>query len=137
MLAEALSRWQHQQSKVWVEALEKLEERFESNDLNREERSLRLLEAIDSHRTDHRALAQGAEQQMAALTVELAKLVEELGSVFAGKGELVKLQASLADNLRLLNDTQQIDQALHGLTAAIHLLTARAQPSDGKDRRAA
>ena len=74
---------------------------------------------------------------MSALTAELAKLVQELGGVFAGKGELVKLQASLADNLQLLNNTQQIDQALHGLTAAIHLLTARGQSGGAVERRAA
>ncbi len=31
----------------------------------------------------------------------------------------------LSDNLRVLRETQQIDEALHGLTAAIHLMTAR------------
>ena len=46
-------------------------------------------------------------------------------AVVDSKGEVVKLQAVLADNLRLLRETGQIDEALHGLTAAIHLLTAR------------
>ncbi len=36
-----------------------------------------------------------------------------------------RLAAVLADNLRVLRETQQIDEALHGLTAAIHLMTAR------------
>ena len=42
-----------------------------------------------------------------------------------GEGELVKLQAVLNQNLHGIRETQQIDQALHGLSAAIHLLTAR------------
>jgi biopolymer transport protein ExbB/TolQ len=136
LLAGALQSWQQQQSKIWVEALEKLETRFETNDQMREERSLRLLESLELHRADHRAVAQAAEAQWSALTGELGKVVEQLAGVFADKGELVKLQASLADNLKLLHETQHMDQALHGLTAAIHLLTARGQGPAG-DRRAA
>jgi hypothetical protein len=44
---------------------------------------------------------------------------------------MIQLQAHLADNLRLLRETQQIDSVLHELTAAIHLLTARAQSISG------
>jgi hypothetical protein len=128
LLADALQTWQQQQTKVWVEALEKLEQRFEANDAQREQRSLTLLEAIEGHRGDQRQQAQAVGEQMSLLTEELAKLAQELGSVFQGNGELVKLQSSLAENLRLLNHTQQFDEALHGLTAAIHLLTARNQP---------
>jgi hypothetical protein len=37
----------------------------------------------------------------------------------------------------LLRETAQIDEALHGLTAAIHLLTARSHSPAIKESRAA
>ncbi len=137
LLAHALQTWQIQQSRVWVEALEKLDARFESNDQERERRSLRLVEAIHEHRHEERIQMQSAGEQLSQVTGEMAKLVDGLANVFADKGELVKLQASLAENLRLLHDTQQFDQAVHGLTAAIHLLTARGGGPTPGQRRAA
>jgi hypothetical protein len=41
--------------------------------------------------------------------------------------EQLDLQRSLAENLRLLHHTGGFDEAVQGLTAAIHLLTARHQ----------
>jgi biopolymer transport protein ExbB/TolQ len=136
LLANALQTWQSQQSRVWVEALEKLEARFEANDQQREQRSLRLLQALEQQASEQRVVSQSSGQQLADLTGEMGRLVEQLTGIFAGKGELVKLQASLADNLKLLHDTQQLDQALHGLTAAIHLMTARGGTA-AESRRAA
>jgi hypothetical protein len=74
---------------------------------------------------------------VSGLKADFARLIGELVGITQDEGELIKLQATLADNLRLLRETQQIDQALHGLTAAIHLLTARGQPSATKELRAA
>ena len=67
------------------------------------------------------------------MKADFSKLVESLEGISHGERELVAVQSSLADNLRILRETQQIDQALHGLTAAIHLLTARNQPTILKD----
>ena len=52
-------------------------------------------------------------------------LARSLETIACGEGKLAETQAVLADNLRVLRETQQIDEALHGLTAAIHLMTAR------------
>jgi hypothetical protein len=62
---------------------------------------------------------------VSSLQADFARFVEALSGIAHGDGELIKLQSTLADNLQVLRETQQIDQALHGLTAAIHLLTAR------------
>ena len=53
-----------------------------------------------------------------------ARLRSYLGKVTADE-RLLELQARLADNLALLRESQEFDQAVHGLTAAIHMLTAR------------
>ncbi len=56
---------------------------------------------------------------------DFATFLKTLDDIARGEGRLVELQDSLSENLRVLHETQQIDKALHGLTAAIHLLTAR------------
>jgi hypothetical protein len=131
--SEKQQQWQVQ---VWVEALEKIEQRFEQNDAQREQRLARLLEAIDQQRKEQRTQLKEGADQLASVRGEMARLAQDLTGLVQGGGDLVRLQASLADNLRLLRETQQIDQALHGLTAAIHLLTARA-PNLGRENRAA
>ena len=54
-------------------------------------------------------------------------LAKTLDGIAKGEGRLADVQVKLADNLKLLHETNQIDAALHGLTAAIHLLTVRHQ----------
>ncbi len=76
-----------------------------------------------------------ALDRVAALRDDFSGLAATLETIARGEGRLVDLQASLANNLRVVQETRQIDDALHGLTGAIHLLTARHKP-DG-DRRAA
>jgi hypothetical protein len=49
----------------------------------------------------------------------------QLAKLFTADQRLLELQARLADNLALLRESQEFDQAVHGLTAAIHMLTAR------------
>jgi biopolymer transport protein ExbB/TolQ len=136
-LAQQTEKQQQWQAQLWVEALEKLEGRFEANDENREKRLARLLESVETHRKAHKGEVQATAQLLSDVRTDLSKLVTELAAVAHGGGDLVRLQSALADNLRLLRETQQIDQALHGLTAAIHLLTARNQPQIAKESRAA
>jgi len=132
--SEKQQQWQ---ADVWVEALQKIEHQVETNDAERDKRLVRLLDSLELHRTEHRTQMQSTVDQVARLQTEFVRLVESLTSVIHGKDELVELQATLTDNLRILRETQQIDQALHGLTAAIHLMTARNQPSSSKELRAA
>jgi len=49
----------------------------------------------------------------------------QMAKLFTADERLLELQARLADNLALLRESQEFDQAVHGLTAAIHMLTAR------------
>lgn len=127
---------QHQrQAQLWAEALGQMETHFEQQDLAREQRLGRVLAAFDADRQQQVAHMHSAGTSMAALQGELARFVDTLSQVVGSKGELVALQASLAENLRVLSATQQMDQALNALTGAIHLITAR--QSSGKDLRAA
>lgn len=101
-----------------------------------EERWTRLLAALQTERaaaqTDRmeqtKALLQSAGQ-LGTVQVGLGKLTEQLQGLLAAKGQLFVLERQLADNLQLLQQTQRIDEAVNGLTAAIHLLTVRQRPA--------
>ncbi len=136
-LAQQSGKRQEAQSAIWEQALVTLQERFETNESARENGLAAVLESMQSERELQRSEVHVSVEQVSSLHTEFARLVEDLTRVFQSKGEVVKLQAILSDNLRLLRETQQIDQALHGLTAAIHLLTARNQTSSIEDHRAA
>lgn len=125
------------QAQLWEQALERLRQRFEAADLEREQRMLKLLDAVEHRREEQRAEAKLTTNQLSSVRDDFAKLVQGLTDISHGEQKLVELQASLAENLRVLRETQQIDEALHGLTAAIHLLTARHQSPAPRDHRAA
>jgi biopolymer transport protein ExbB/TolQ len=68
------------------------------------------------------------EQQtaVARMTEGIASQARVISQLQAGEAQLAELQASLDRNLAALAGTGTFDQALQSLTAAIHLLTARA-----------
>jgi uncharacterized phage infection (PIP) family protein YhgE len=105
-----------------------MHERFEQSDAQREQKLLRLLGELQLQRSEQKTQTQTMVTQMTGLQANFSQLVEALQSLNRGEGELVKLQQTLAANLQALRGSQQLDQALHGLTAAIHLMTARHEP---------
>jgi len=116
-------------TQLWQQSMETLHERFEASDTERERKLIRLLETMEAQREQHRTDVRTTVEQVTRLQSDLTELAAAIAEVVHGKGELVKLQASLAENLALLRESGHLDQALHGLTAAIHLITARYQPS--------
>ena len=125
------------QSQLWEEALTRLHEQFASGDREREKRLLKVLETVEQRRAEQQSEAKLTANQLSSLRDDFAKLVQGLSGISQGELKLVELQNILAENLRVLRETQQIDEALHGLTGAIHLLTARHQSGSSRDHRAA
>lgn len=70
----------------------------------------------------------GREHQLtlARLTDGLGAQVEALTKVQAGEAELMRVQELLGQNLALLAGANTFEQAVQSLTAAVHMLTARA-----------
>jgi len=70
----------------------------------------------------------GHDQQAALIRVgeSLAGQVAALGGLQQNEHHLLQLQAGLQQNLAALAGAGTFEQAVHSLTAAIHLLTARA-----------
>ncbi len=121
--AEAQQQWQ---SQVFAATLEKFEQRVTENDQNRENKLATAIDGLAAHSRDHHALIDASVQRVAGLQDTFAQVASAMSGIMQGEQQMVELQAHLSDNLRLLRETQQIDQVLHELTAAIHLLTARA-----------
>jgi biopolymer transport protein ExbB/TolQ len=75
------------------------------------------------------------EQQAALMRVaeSLTTQARELAQLQEGEGQLVRLQMALQQNLTTLAGAGAFEEAVHNLTAAIHLLTARtaAYPAGG------
>jgi hypothetical protein len=63
---------------------------------------------------------------VARMTEGVASQAKVIAQLQAGEAQLAELQASLDRNLDALASSGTFDQALQSLTAAIHLLTARA-----------
>jgi biopolymer transport protein ExbB/TolQ len=116
---------QRQEAESWNAALEALAARHEEYDAVREDRLRQLLELVDDRQQRFMSHIQDMLERAIALRDDFAHVGQAMESIARGEGRLVELQHVLADNLRVIHETQQIDDALHGLTAAIHLLTAR------------
>ncbi|MBX7073513.1 MAG: MotA/TolQ/ExbB proton channel family protein [Pirellulales bacterium] len=118
------------QVQLWEGSLDRVSQKLDAGDAEREKRFRRILETVEANRTDHRVQLKSTVDQLHAIKQDFGQLAEALTGVMRGEGKLVELQTRLSDNLRLLRETQQIDEAVHGLTAAIHLLTARSHTKD-------
>ncbi|MGE3314635.1 MAG: MotA/TolQ/ExbB proton channel family protein [Planctomycetaceae bacterium] len=127
-------RQQHEEQR-WQSVSASIQERHRSNESTLAEQLQRTLKAIDERHEKHLARIQTTVQEASKFSGDMSALAKTLDGIARGEGRLLDLQKSLADNLKLLHDTNQIDAALHGLTAAIHLLTVRHQ--DTPQRKAA
>jgi hypothetical protein len=116
---------QEQEWKCWQTVLDALQRRQEAYDVDREQRFEKLVATIESRQNEHLGQLFARLEDVAALKEDFAGFVAALQDMSRGEQHLVDLQSTLSDNLRALRETQQIDDALHGLTAAIHLLTTR------------
>lgn len=132
MILQRLDARQKIEGHAWTQALETLHSRHESYDAVREERLRQILEAIGERQDRFMEQIHGAIDKAAMLRGDFSEVVKTVQGIAKGEGQLIELQATLADNLRVIHETRQIEDAVHGLTGAIHLLTARSG-----DRKAA
>jgi hypothetical protein len=109
----------------WQHALEVIEERHQAYDASREEQLRQSLALGESRQEAQFAEIQSLVERAVSLRDDFSAFMKTLDQIARGEGKLVELQETLSENLRAIHETQQIDKALHGLTAAIHLLTAR------------
>jgi biopolymer transport protein ExbB/TolQ len=131
-ILERLDRRQQQEVRGWTQALDVLNSRHENYDAQREERLRQLLDLVDARQEKFMGHIQDTLERAISLGENFDRLSASLEGLARGEGKLVELQAVLTENLKVIHETQPIDDALHGLTGAIHLLTARNQPSGSR-----
>ncbi|HWG41807.1 MAG TPA: MotA/TolQ/ExbB proton channel family protein [Gemmataceae bacterium] len=156
VLLDATGQLVERQADVWAKALTENQRRTSESSARQQEQMAGALEtALKATLTTHsqmlgalekQSLEQGTrlfeqlgalasvvrqyghDQQAALVRVgeSLAAQVAALGGLQQGEHHLLQLQAGLQQNLAALAGAGTFDQAVHSLTAAIHLLTARA-----------
>jgi biopolymer transport protein ExbB/TolQ len=85
-----------------------------------------LMERITALATAIRDTGREQRDALAKVTAGLAGPLETLAKVQEGEKQLIRLQEVLNQNLSTLAGAGAFEQAVNSLTAAIHLLTARA-----------
>jgi biopolymer transport protein ExbB/TolQ len=118
----------------WEDTWRRIEQQLLAVDAEREARLLQVMDHFLAQSSEHQARTHETTERMAALDANCERLVEQLADILKSDDELVRLQSTLVDNLRVLHETHQIDQAVHELSAAIHLLTARHRSDLRPDR---
>ncbi|MFM9960108.1 MAG: MotA/TolQ/ExbB proton channel family protein [Planctomycetaceae bacterium] len=124
-LFQRFDQRQQHELQSWQSALNVLQQRHEAYDNHLEERLHQSLVMVDDKQAQHLLLIQKSVEKAVTVRDDFSGLARSLETIARGEGKLAETQAVLSDNLRILRETQQIDEALHGLTAAIHLLTTR------------
>jgi biopolymer transport protein ExbB/TolQ len=124
-LLQRFDTHQEHASQGWFNALSILQQQHESATLASEKRLTESLNVIDTAETNHLIMIQGILERATSFREDISKLTSTLETIARGEGKLLGLQESLAENLRTLRQLGQFDEALHGLTAAVHLLTVR------------
>jgi len=85
----------------------------------------RRLAALEKQAAQNNGLLMEKLGSLAKLADRLAAQTEALVAVQEGNVQLVRLQESLQQNLETLADAGSFQQAVHSLTAAIHLFTSQ------------
>lgn len=125
---EAQTAQQHQARQLWDQAWQQMQSDLHQERAARREESERVLAlfseqmAAASHQLA--ATTHAVESQMAAI----GRQTELLSRVVGTEEQLAGLQQRLTENLEALHAAESLQETLHSLNAAIHLLTARARP---------
>lgn len=136
-LFQKFDQRQAHEGQAWGQLLEAAQRRQDATESAREQRFGQMLTSVESRQEKHFTQLYTMVEKIIALRQDFSGFVAALKELATGEEKLVGIQASLSDNLRLLHQTQHIDEALHGLTAAIHLLTVRHRVVGGADSAAA
>ena len=152
VLLRATEQLVRKQADVWAQALAATEsQRRQAEQQAQDALTTALATALDRTLTSHQqrlsALERQSQGQAAEVLGALATLAERVGAQQAalvpvangmqvlgrtlagikeGEGQLLALQQAMVQNLAALSASGSFEEAVHSLTAAIHLLTARA-----------
>jgi biopolymer transport protein ExbB/TolQ len=92
------------------------------------DQSTELLERLSRFATALRDSGRDQQANLVQVVQSVTAQAEALARLQDGEKQLIKLQEGLNQNLAALAGAGAFEQAVHSLTAAIHLLTAKAVP---------
>jgi biopolymer transport protein ExbB/TolQ len=147
-LLQGMEKLVEQQTDLWAKAMEEADRRRLQAEHEQQERLASALTSalertLETHAQRLAQLEKQAVEGSTTFTRQLTELVtsvrdsqreqqQALARLQEGDTQLRQLEQTLNQNLAALHNTGTFEEALHSLTAAIHLLTARAAPrSDG------
>lgn len=117
------------QADVWAQTLEATEDRRNQAESNQQVRFTQALEEV-LQRTLNRheqqlATLEHHQQLLQPMTEAMTKLTEALTQLQQQEGQLTRMQTLLQQNLSTLAAAGSFEQAVHSLTGAVHLMTAK------------
>ncbi|MCA9073631.1 MAG: MotA/TolQ/ExbB proton channel family protein [Planctomycetaceae bacterium] len=115
---------QNQQQEMWNGIRESLQSVVQAHDARTED----LLEQLDERMQSWLTALESSSQRVDAQMQQLAGFTEQLVRLADQEQQLINVEQQLSTNLEAVRAAETFEETLHNLTAAVHLLTARAKP---------
>ena len=116
-------RFGHQLENLWGRIEEQADVWQQASREQSEQQIGGMLQAVSSW---HDKLGQATEVVQQQIS-QLSRQEELLQSIVQGEGELLQLEGALRQNLQTVRSLDTLDETLHSLSAAVHLLSARSR----------
>ena len=105
----------------WTRRLDATQRRWDELNQRQELNFVHFLQLVERKQESHVSEVKNWSNEL----VVAQKMTNEIASSLVADGQLLQLQEKLSENLALLRQSQRMEDAMHELTAAIHLFTAR------------
>ncbi len=115
---------QTQQKEMWTGIRDDLKAVVQSHDARTED----LLDNLDERMQSWLTALASSSQKVDLQMQQLADFTEKLVRLADQEQHLLKVEQQLTTNLEAVRAAETFESTLHNLTAAVHLLTARAKP---------
>ena len=117
----------------WTNRLNATQRRWDELNQRQELNFVHFLQMVERRQETHVAEVRDWSNEL----VIAQKMTNEIANSLIADGQLLQLQDRLTENLSLLHQSQRMEDAMHELTAAIHLFTARERHPSLANRSAA
>lgn len=117
----ALFEYEQNLATEWNDRLTALQNQWEHADAQQQANLVQFLGTFEKRQQANLKEVQKFQQELQSAK----EIMRDIATTITAEGQLLQLQNSLAQNLALLGQAQGFENAMHELTAAIHLLTAR------------
>jgi len=115
---------QAQQKEMWTGIRDDLKAVVQSHDARTED----LLDNLDERMQSWLTALESSSQKVDLQMQQVADFTEQLVRLADQEQHLLKVEQQLTENLEAVRAAETFESTLHNLTAAVHLLTARAKP---------